>query len=95
MACHERHRTHTHTHTHVRTQTHKRTNTQTHKHTNTRAHPLTQAVAVDVDLPSLGFPDGAKVRDVWALKDLGTFHAKFSTRALKLHDSALLVLSPP
>jgi alpha-galactosidase len=47
---------------------------------------------VPIDLAAIGFPKGAKVRDVWAGKDLGRLHGVLS-RHFPGHTVLLLVLS--
>ncbi|HEY1214105.1 MAG TPA: glycoside hydrolase family 27 protein [Bryobacteraceae bacterium] len=46
-----------------------------------------------LDLEKVGFPKGARLRDVWAGKDLGEKRGIYATR-LKGHDVALLIASP-
>jgi hypothetical protein len=48
---------------------------------------------VSVDLKSLGFPSGAKVRDLWARKDLGEKQGLFAP-LIPWHGAALFRLSP-
>jgi len=47
---------------------------------------------VPIDLATIGFPKGAKARDVWADKDLGRLHGMVN-RHLPGHSVMLLILS--
>jgi alpha-galactosidase len=47
---------------------------------------------VPIDLATIGFPKGAKARDVWSAKDLGRLHGVVN-RHLPGHSVILLILS--
>ena len=54
---------------------------------------LPDQAIVSVNFKDLGINGKAKVRDLWSLKDLGTFDRSFS-RELPLHASGLYQISP-
>jgi hypothetical protein len=47
---------------------------------------------VPIDLATIGFAKGARVRDVWAAKDLGRLHGVMN-RHFPGHSVMLLILS--
>lgn len=48
---------------------------------------------ISVELPQIGFPKGAAVRDVWNAKDLGHVSGTF-TASVRKHGVSLLIVSP-
>lgn len=55
--------------------------------------PITDTSKVQVDFKDIGITGKARVRDLWANKDLGEFDGSFS-RELPLHGAGLFRVSP-
>jgi hypothetical protein len=57
------------------------------------ATAATAALPVAVDLAEIGFPNGARVRDLWTHRDLGEFSSEFAPE-IPFHGAGLYRISP-